>query len=125
MTEPTSLTFEAAYDRLHQIQTRVTSEEVPVAEMCDLFAEGKGLQQACMTYLDEQKSRVEDIERGEGIQAFRIVAPSDGDSRATSNDDASRGEIEFADDDFELEPASPPAPPASAPASSAEDDIPF
>jgi exonuclease VII small subunit len=78
MTEPTALTFETGYDRLQSISQRVTSEDVPVSEMCDLFAEGKGLQTALTEYLDQQKSRVEAIERGEGIQAFRIVAPADG-----------------------------------------------
>lgn len=77
MTEPTALTFEHGYRRLQAIADRVTSEDVPVAEMCDLFAEGKGLQTALTVYLDEQKSRVEQIERGEGIQAFRIVAPAE------------------------------------------------
>lgn len=76
MTEPTALTFETGYTRLQAISQRVTSEDVPVSEMCDLFAEGKGLQNALTEYLDEQKGRVEAIERGEGIQAFRIVAPA-------------------------------------------------
>lgn len=123
MTEPTSLTFEKAYERLDKISTRVTSEEVPVAEMCDLFAEGKGLQQACITYLDEQKSRVEAIERGEGIQAFRIVAPAPDAERPSANSSSGPASVDWSDDDFELEPASPT--PAPAPASSAEDDIPF
>jgi exonuclease VII small subunit len=114
MTEPTALTFDEGYTRLQTIAKRVTSEEVPVAEMCDLFAEGKGLQKSLTEYLDEQKSRVAAIERGEGIQAFRIVAPVD----------AADGDDEFeaipgapAPDDF-----GPSAPPPSAPA---DDDIPF
>ncbi len=78
MTEPTALTFEAGYARLQAISQRVTSEDVPVAEMCELFAEGKGLEKALTEYLDEQKRRVEAIERGEGVQAFRIVAPAAG-----------------------------------------------
>ncbi len=121
MTEPTSLPFEEAYERLHEIQARVTSEEVPVAEMCDLFAEGKGLQQACMTYLDEQKSRVEAIERGEGIQAFRIVAPSARETRPPSGNGASSADSEWSDDELEFEPA----PPAPAPAAGPDNDIPF
>jgi exodeoxyribonuclease VII small subunit len=76
MNEPTALTFETGYDRLQSISQRVTSEDVTVSEMCELFAEGKGLQKALTEYLDQQKSRVEAIERGEGIQAFRIEAPS-------------------------------------------------
>lgn len=109
MTEPTALTFEEGYTRLQAISQRVTSEEVPVAEMCELFAEGKGLQKSLTEYLDQQKSRVEAIERGDGIQAFRIVAPSGG----TSSGQTARVDT----GDFAPAPAAPAAP--------ADDDIPF
>jgi exodeoxyribonuclease VII small subunit len=72
----TEMTFEAGYARLQAISARVTSDDVPVAEMCELFAEGKGLEKALTEYLEEQKRRVEAIERGEGVQQFKIVAPS-------------------------------------------------
>jgi exodeoxyribonuclease VII small subunit len=116
MTQSTTLTFEAGYTRLQSIAQRVTSEEVPVAEMCDLFAEGKGLQKALTEYLSEQKGRVEAIERGEGIQAFRIVTPSSGGD---------------ADDPFIPAPPADTAdfgdftPPASKPSAGVDDDIPF
>lgn len=113
MTEPTALTFEEGYIRLQTIAKRVTSEDVPVAEMCDLFAEGKGLQKSLTEYLDEQKGRVEAIERGEGIQAFRVVAPGKG---ASPQRDVSQV-APPATDDF-----APASPPAGAPA---DDDIPF
>ena len=71
----TDITFESGYRRLQDIAERLGSDEVPVHEMCDLFAEGKGLEQALATYLNEQKERVEKIERGEGLRAFRVVAP--------------------------------------------------
>jgi len=112
MTEPTALTFEEGYSRLQTISQRVTSEEVPVAEMCDLFAEGKGLETALTTYLDEQKGRVEAIERGEGIQAFRIVAPSSVNAEAAPAADVPLVPEAFA-------PAPPP------PKTPADDDIPF
>lgn len=113
MSEPTALTFEEGYTRLQTIAKRVTSDEVPVAEMCDLFAEGKGLQKSLTQYLDEQKGRVEAIERGDGIQAFRIVAPGKGPSPQLDVSPAATS----ATDDF-----APATPPASAPA---DDDIPF
>jgi exodeoxyribonuclease VII small subunit len=72
---PTDITFETGYRRLQDIAERLGSDEVPVHEMCDLFAEGKGLEQALGTYLAEQKARVEAIERGEGMRAFRVVPP--------------------------------------------------
>lgn len=78
MTTANAITFEAGYARLNDIATRLNSDEVPVHEMCDLFAEGKGLEKALSAYLDEQKSRVDAIERGEGIQPFTVVAPEAG-----------------------------------------------
>jgi exodeoxyribonuclease VII small subunit len=81
MSETKSVTFESGYRRLQEISERVNSDEVPVHEMCDLFAEGKGLSTALTSYLDEQKARVEAIERGDEIQAFRVVSPS-GDATA-------------------------------------------
>jgi exonuclease VII small subunit len=77
MSKASDVTFEKGYRRLQDISERVNSEEVPVHEMCDLFAEGKGLALALGGYLDEQKARVEAIERGEGIKAFRVVPPGD------------------------------------------------
>ena len=75
MSESTNITFEAGYRRLQDIAERLGSDEVPVHEMCDLFAEGKGLEQALGDYLSQQKERVEAIERGDGMRAFRVVAP--------------------------------------------------
>jgi exodeoxyribonuclease VII small subunit len=110
MTDPTELTFEAGYERLQAIAERLNKEEVPVSEMCDLFAEGKGLEQALSKYLDTQSQRIETIERGEEIQAFRIVPP--GSTEAS------------ADADFEDEfvPAGPTAKTSPSPGN---DDIPF
>ncbi len=75
MSQSTDITFEAGYRRLQDIAERLGSDEVPVHEMCDLFAEGKGLEQALGQYLSQQKERVEAIERGEGMRAFRVVPP--------------------------------------------------
>ena len=75
MSRPSDITFETGYRRLQDIADRLGSEEVPVHEMCDLFAEGKGLEQALGDYLSQQKARVEAIERGEGMRAFRVVPP--------------------------------------------------
>jgi exodeoxyribonuclease VII small subunit len=102
--QPTAVTFEDGYRRLQEIAERVNSEEVPVHEMCDLFAEGKGLEQALSSYLADQRERVESIERGEGIQAFRIVRPGD-DAPAAG--------------------AAATATPAAQPTLGADDEIPF
>ena len=73
-TRQSEVTFEAGYARLQQIAARLAAQDVPVSEMCDLFAEGKGLQHALHAYLDTQRARVEAIEQGEGIPPFRISA---------------------------------------------------
>jgi exodeoxyribonuclease VII small subunit len=75
MSNVKTVTFEDGYERLQTIAERVNSEEVPVDELCDLFAEGKGLEKALSDYLAEQKERVEQIERGEGVQTFKVEAP--------------------------------------------------
>jgi exonuclease VII small subunit len=120
-TTPTEITFETGYRRLQQIAERVGSEEVPVHEMCDLFAEGRGLDHALTGYLAEQKTRVEAIENGEGIQAFRIVAPA-ADTAADDSDFApgARGDVPVNTADF-----APAAAPTPRPVAPADDDIPF
>ena len=68
----TELSFEAGYARLQAIASRLNEDDVPVSEMCDLFAEGKGLELALTGFLDTERARVEAIERGEGVRQFRI-----------------------------------------------------
>ena len=91
MTESTPITFEQGYRRLQEIADEVNQSEIPVDRMGDLFAEGKGLERALTDHLDAQKARIERIERGEEIQAFRITSEADGDSQpafaAGSDDD--------------------------------------
>jgi exonuclease VII small subunit len=115
MSKTKELTFEAGYVRLQTIAERINKEEVPVSEMCDLFAEGKGLEQALTGYLDTQSQRVDAIERGEGIQAFRIVAPA-------PEGGAADVEGEFVIDDHDVEPA--PRARKTTPVAG-DDDIPF
>lgn len=111
-TEANAITFESGYRRLQDIAARLNGDEVPVHEMCDLFAEGKGLEQALTAYLDDQKQRVEAIERGQGVQAFRVVAPA-----ATP---AARPDAEFVPDGPSALPDRRPT--VQAPA---DEDIPF
>jgi len=122
--EPTELPFEQGYERLQAIASRLNEDEVPVSEMCDLFAEGKGLELALTEFLDTQRQRVEAIERGEGIRTFRIRRTPAVQSAPAAADDLS-------DDGFVFESPSSAPPiaqtrPARTPAVSAvEDDIPF
>lgn len=116
-TDTTELVFEDGYERLQAISARLNQDEVPVSEMCDLFAEGKGLELALTAFLDTQREQVEAIERGEGIRAFRITkTPAEAAG-------ASDGEDLF---DFESATADPaPALAPSPPVGAADDDIPF
>jgi exodeoxyribonuclease VII small subunit len=121
--DSTELPFEQAYERLQSIANRLSEDEVPVSEMCDLFAEGKGLELALTEFLDTQRERVEAIERGEGVQTFRIsCSPASTPRPVGPNSD---DEFEFATDD----PVSAPsvgARPVSPPAIRRnDDDIPF
>ena len=94
MSEQT-ITFEDGYRRLQTIAERLGADEVPVHEMCDLFAEGKGLEQALGRYLAEQKARVDAIERGEGVQSFRVAAPVELPGSAPSGPPRADDDIPF------------------------------
>jgi len=114
MSDTTELTFEAGYERLQTIAARLNEDEVPVSEMCDLYAEGKGLEQALTAFLDAQRGRVEAIERGEGIRAFRITqTAARGEPDQARDDNIVGGGTDFA------------SAPAAKPPVSADDDIPF
>lgn len=120
MTESTttSLTFEAGYERLQQIAARLNQEDVPVSEMCDLFEQGKGLEQALTDYLNTQKARVEAIQKGDGVQVFRITTGTPPTSTASGIESPPRpSDIPVDTADFV---------PTSKPTSGvADDDIPF
>ncbi|MHB8492788.1 MAG: exodeoxyribonuclease VII small subunit [Solirubrobacteraceae bacterium] len=90
-TQPMQITFEAGYERLKAIAERIDEEEVPVSEMCDLFAEGRGLERALSEYLDTQQARLEEIERGEGVAAYKIVASAQEGAATTPQASAAQG----------------------------------
>jgi len=73
MTKTKTITFENGYRRLQEIADEVNRAEIPVDRMGDLFAEGKGLEKALTDHLAAQKARIEQIERGEEVQTFRIA----------------------------------------------------
>jgi exodeoxyribonuclease VII small subunit len=102
MSDATPITFEDGYRRLQEIAEEVNQAEVPVDRMADLFAEGKGLDKALSDHLAEQKGRIEQIERGEDIQAFRIIPTREGGEGSTGGQAAARSGDGF-------EPGSPGA----------------
>ena len=111
MSQSTDVTFETGYRRLQEIAERLGSDEVPVHEMCDLFAEGKGLEQALGTYLSEQKARVEAIERGDGMRAFRVVPPGGESARAAAAPEPAAATAATAAPDAPDLAIAPPPPP--------------
>jgi len=123
-SEPTDLSFEAGYERLQEIAGRLNEDEVPVSEMCDLFAEGKGLEIALTDFLDSERGRVEAIESGEGIRTFRITrTPAQSDERRLAESD-----IPIETGDFvpaSTRAAKPDPFRSTAAAAAADDDIPF
>ena len=56
------------------IATRLGEDEIPVSDMVDLSAASKGPETVLLAHLDEAKGRVEQIERGEYVHQFRLVA---------------------------------------------------
>ncbi len=74
MTEPTQITFSAAYDRLKSITDTLNAEEVEADALVPLLRDGKGLEAALRAHLDQVEQDVRAIESGEGITAYRIVS---------------------------------------------------
>ncbi|HWB69279.1 MAG TPA: exodeoxyribonuclease VII small subunit [Solirubrobacterales bacterium] len=106
-SEPKAITFEEGYRRLQEIADEVNETEVPVDRMGDLFAEGKGLDKALTDHLAEQKERIERIEKGEEVQAFRIASPG-----SEKGEEAGQSEFSFNE-------------PSQGPAGKEKDDVPF
>ena len=96
--------------------------------MCDLFAEGKGLELALTEFLDTQRQRVEAIERGEGIRRFRISRAAAPAPDPSHPDNAPPEKDIWGDDEFipdpprTQQPTRPAAPPSHG---STDDNIPF
>jgi exonuclease VII small subunit len=98
--KPKEIVFEMGYERMKEIGARLDSGEVTVAEMCDLYAEGKGLGRALMEYLDEREGELQEIDEGRNLPRFRVVGPSE-------------------------DPPEAPAPKPNGTASGDQDEIPF
>lgn len=112
------VTFEDGYDELKSIVEHLDTEDVSVHEMCQLFARGKGLEKALRSYLTTQQGKLDEIEAGEHLPEFAIVAPSASAEHET--DTGARSSVDLGDfaSDFSPAPTARPAPPA-------DDDIPF
>jgi exonuclease VII small subunit len=80
---PVQTSFEAGYERMKQISASLESTDLSVSDMCQSYAEGKGLGKALLAYLDEREGELKEIDEGKNLPAFEIVA--------TKNEAASAG----------------------------------
>ncbi len=93
--KPREIVFETGYERMKEIGARLDSGDVTVAEMCDLYAEGKGLGRALMEYLDEREGELQEIDEGRNLPRFKVVATSGDQSDDAAPDAAVQDEIPF------------------------------
>jgi exodeoxyribonuclease VII small subunit len=75
-THARPISFEDGYDRMKQISSKLESDDMTVSEMCECYAEGKGLGKALLEYLDEREGELKEIDEGKNLPAFEIVASS-------------------------------------------------
>lgn len=73
---PESITFEQGYEELKAIVARLDDPDLPIHEMFEGFRRGKGLEQALRAYLQEREGELAELEAGNDLVEFRIVAPS-------------------------------------------------
>jgi exonuclease VII small subunit len=104
---PLQISFEDGYERMKQISASLESTDLTVSEMCQSYAEGKGLGKALVAYLDEREGELKEIDEGKNLPAFEIIA--------TKNPVPSGG----------VEPTGPPDLGPSAGSGASEDEIPF
>lgn len=104
----TDITFEEGYEELKRIVERLEREEsIPVHEMVELYAKGKALDIELRRYLDEQEARIRQIESGEELPEYRVVAPSSGRPAEAGAGGSASGKTEKAPD-ATVEDAAPP-----------------
>jgi exonuclease VII small subunit len=88
---PLQISFEDGYERMKQISASLESTDLSVSEMCQSYAEGKGLGKALLAYLDEREGELKEIDEGKNLPAFEIIAtknhPSSGSAEPASGPD--------------------------------------
>jgi exodeoxyribonuclease VII small subunit len=70
------VTFEQGYEELKGIVARLDDPELPIHEMFEGFRRGKGLEKALRAYLQEREGELAELEAGNNLVEFEIVAPS-------------------------------------------------
>jgi exodeoxyribonuclease VII small subunit len=77
-TSPEQITFEQGYEELKGIVARLDDPELPIHEMFEGFRRGKGLEKSLRAYLQEREGELAELEQGDNLTEFEIVAPSKG-----------------------------------------------
>jgi exodeoxyribonuclease VII small subunit len=75
---PERITFEQGYEELKRIVARLDDPELPIHEMFEGFRRGKGLEKALRAYLQEREGELAELEEGNNLAEFEIVASSAG-----------------------------------------------
>lgn len=70
------ITFEQGYEELKRIVARLDDPELPIHEMFEGFRRGKGLEKTLRAYLQEREGELADLEQGNNLAEFEIVAAS-------------------------------------------------
>lgn len=73
---PEPITFEQGYEELKAIVARLDDPDLPIHEMFEGFRRGKGLEQALRGYLQEREGELAELEAGNDLVEFEIVAPA-------------------------------------------------
>lgn len=87
------ITFEQGYEELKGIVARLGEEDISVHEMFEGFRRGKGLEQALRGYLTEREGELTEIEQGNNLPEFNIIAPSRAERSDDTNGDGAQQQI--------------------------------
>jgi exonuclease VII small subunit len=88
---PLQISFEDGYERMKQISASLESTDLTVSEMCQSYAEGKGLGKALLAYLDEREGELKEIDDGENLPAFEIIATKNQAASRSAEPASARG----------------------------------
>lgn len=78
VASPEEITFEQGYEELKSIVARLDDPELPIHEMFEGFRRGKGLERTLRAYLQEREGELAELEAGNNLAEFEIVASSAG-----------------------------------------------
>ena len=85
------ITFEQGYEELKRIVARLDDPELPIHEMFEGFRRGKGLEKTLRSYLQEREGELADLEQGNNLAEFEIVAASGRSREAAPTTDHGSG----------------------------------